>query len=1479
VRDGLELLVNLSHRSARGGDAETGDGAGILLQLPHAFLRAACRVTQIRLPEAGEYGVGMVFLPTDEQARRGAERTIESAIHAYGCRLLGWRDVPVDATVLGGAALSSLPVIRQFFVAQGALDRDVDDSHAFERTLYCVRRALERSASEASPEGQTLYVASLSSRTVVYKGLLRPDQLSRFYRDLSDPEIASGLALVHSRFSTNTFPSWPLAHPYRFLCHNGEINTLRGNVNWMRVREEQLASSRFSAMRDLFPIVQPGQSDSASLDNVVELLVHSGRPLAHAMMMLMPEAWERDAAMPADRHAFYEYHASLMEPWDGPAAVAFTDGRQIGAIQDRNGLRPARWILTDDDRVILASEAGALPVAASRIVSKGRLQPGRLLLVNTVQGKLLSDDDVKADLASLRPYRRWVAEQRVNLDNLASAARLDTATVPDAVPLRRRQAAFGYTREELSMVLAPMASAGEEPTGSMGNDAPLAVLSDRPQLLFSYFRQLFAQVTNPAIDPLREQLVMSLGMYLGPHDNLLDETPAHARQVRVEHPVLTAQAMSALRALAEPGLRTVTLPAVFRAADGAAGLGSAVEALCQAASRAVESGAGVLILSDRGMDREWGGIPSLLAVAAVHHHLIREGCRSRAGIVVEAGDAREVSHVALLISYGAAAVHPWLALSTCAELARSGLLMGVDEPAVAEAKYIKAVEKGLLKILSKMGISTLQSYCGAQIWEAVGVGRALVDRHFAGTPSRIGGIDLAVIGAEALSRHQRAFDDSITDDDSLLDVGGDYHYRIQGERHNWNPRAITALQRATRENSATTYREFSRAVHDEQHGDATLRGLLDFATRDSVPIEEVEPAAAIVRRFATGAMSFGSISREAHETLAIAMNRLGGRSNTGEGGEDPARFGTERNSAIKQVASARFGVTTEYLVNASELQIKIAQGAKPGEGGQLPGHKVDEIIARTRHATPGVTLISPPPHHDIYSIEDLKQLIHDLKTVNPTATVSVKLVAEAGVGTVAAGVAKAHADLIVIAGDSGGTGASPLSSIKRAGIPWEIGLAETQQTLVLNDLRGHVRLQVDGQLKTGRDVVIGALLGAEEFGFATAPLIVEGCVMMRKCHLNTCPVGIATQDPVLRAKFSGRPEHLVNYFFFVAEEAREIMASLGFRTMDEMIGRADLLRVRALDRHWKARTLDLDALLHVPHASDAARPRRRVRRSSPDVSDSLDHSLRDVVQPALERGERVRAIASVRNVHRAVGTAIAGEVARRYGQGGLPEGTIELRLDGSAGQSFGAFAAQGMTLELEGEANDYLGKGLSGGRIVVRPPRSARLLPDGTVIVGNVVLYGATAGDVFIAGAAGERFAVRNSGATAVVEGVGDHGCEYMTGGIVVVLGATGRNFAAGMSGGTAFVLDERRELRSRCGSDQVDIEAVELSEDRSLLRRLLESHVRLTASRRGKHALAHWNETLRQFVRVMPVEYKQALRQRAQAEAARARREDARYG
>ncbi|HEV8498851.1 MAG TPA: glutamate synthase large subunit, partial [Gemmatimonadaceae bacterium] len=1084
VRQALELLGNLAHRSATGGDAETGDGSGILIQLPHALLWAACRECGISLPAAGSYGVGMMFLPGQDAARRIVVESIEASMVARGCRVLGWRDVPVDDEQLSPAVRVARPWIAQVFVAPPALDRSVDDGQSFERTLYEIRRAIERAAlARTSGDSSDCYVASLSSRTVVYKGLLRPDQLSRFYRDLSNPALASGIALVHSRFSTNTFPSWELAHPFRLVCHNGEINTLRGNVAWMRAREAMLESTRFAGdARDLAPIVQPRQSDSACLDNVVELLLHAGRPLAQAMMMLVPEAWERDETMSLERRAFYEYHASLIEPWDGPAAIAFTDGRQIGAIQDRNGLRPLRWMATDDDLVILSSEAGALPVAADRVRENGRLRPGQLLVVNTTQGRILHDDDIKRELGSLRPYQRWVKEQRVELSKLIDARGLDARLeMMSPSETRRLQRTFGYTREELAMIVAPMGATGEEPIGSMGNDTPLAVLSDESQLLFSYFRQQFAQVTNPPIDPIREQLVMSLRTWLGPQANLLDEAPENAHQIQVDHPVLTASGIAALRAITDPVLRAITLPALLPATSPN-GLTDAIDALCASAIAAVGSGCGVLILSDRQVDAAHAPIPSLLAVSAVHHHLIREGCRARVSLVVETGDARDVSHLALLFSYGAAAVHPYLALASC------------ESPA-AQAMYVKAAEKGLLKILSKMGVSTLQSYCGAQLWEAVGLDREMVHRYFTGTTSPLGGIGLEAIGEEVLGRHARAYVASHSD---LLDAGGEYQYRVQGERHAWNPQTIATLQRAAREESVDTYREFSRVANDETRSGSTLRGMFDFVERESVPLEEVEPAAAIVRRFVTGAMSFGSLSAEAHETIAIAMNQIGGRSNTGEGGEDPARFGTTRNSAIKQVASARFGVTAEYLVSAAELQIKMAQGAKPGEGGQLPGHKVDAMIARTRHSTPGVTLISPPPHHDIYSIEDLKQLIYDLRNVNPTATVSVKLVAEAGVGTVAAGVVKAGADLITISGDSGGTGASPLSSIKRAGIPWELGLVEAQQTLMLNGLRGQVRLQVDGQLKTGRDVAIASLLGAEEFGFATAPLIVEGCVMMRK---------------------------------------------------------------------------------------------------------------------------------------------------------------------------------------------------------------------------------------------------------------------------------------------------------------------------------------------------------------------------------------------
>ena len=1481
VADALQLLENLAHRSAVGADEETGDGAGILVQIPHAFLWRACRSIGISLPEAGAYGAGMIFLPPNASDRAEAESRIEGVVAERGCRLLGWRDVPIDERHCGPSARATRPAIRQLFIAPLGVDLNVDDASAFERALYVVRRQIERVTRDAERAGQTTtYVASLSSRTMVYKGMLRPTQLRHFYRDLTEPDFASALALVHSRFSTNTFPSWPLAHPYRYVCHNGEINTLRGNLTWMHVREAQMKSEHFrDAFGELIPVVREGQSDSASFDNVLELLVQAGRPLTHAMMMLIPEAWEGDETMSAERRAFYEYHSAIMEPWDGPAAMAFTDGRQIGAVLDRNGLRPARYVVTNDDVIVLSSEAGALPFPPEKVRTKGRLQPGKMLLVNTTQGRILDDVELKEELASRRPYRRWVADQRIELAELP----IEPPAAVDKEKLVRLQRAFGYTAEELRMVLAPMAMNGDEAVGSMGNDAPLAVLSDRPQLLFAYFRQLFAQVTNPAIDPIRERLVMSLGMNLGPQANVLDESPEHARQLRLEHPVLTSASMRSLQAGAAGSLRAKTLPAGFLTSGGPPELERAVATLCCVAADAVRAGYGLLVLSDRVVDPDRAPVPSLLAVAAVHHHLIREGLRARASIVVETAEARETAHFALLVSYGASAVHPYLALETIADMARRGDLGEMRDPAAAASNYVKAVEKGLLKILSKMGISTLQSFCGAQICEVIGLDHRLVDRHFSGTSSPVGGVGLDAIAAETLERHTAAFG-ATTASREILDFGGEYHYRIQGEHHAWNPATIAKLQHATRGNSYATYREFSRLANDEAVRHRSLRGLLEFGEREPISLDEVEPASTIVRRFVTGAMSFGSISRETHETVAVAMNRLGGRSNTGEGGEERQRFGTERNSAIKQVASARFGVTAEYLVNAAELQIKIAQGAKPGEGGQLPGHKVDETIARTRHSTPGVTLISPPPHHDIYSIEDLAQLIHDLKSVNPRAIVSVKLVSESGVGTIAAGVAKAHADLITISGDSGGTGASPLSSIKRAGIPWEIGLAETQQTLLLKGLRGRVRLQTDGQLKTGRDVVIAALLGADEYGFASAPLIVAGCVMMRKCHLNTCPVGIATQDPALRAKFTGRPEDLINYFFFVAEEVRELMAKLGFRTMNELIGRSDLLWVRMPRGTTKTHALDLSALLHMPASGQGVdpTPRHHVEHRRYDLEDILDHKLIERARPALERGERVAASFPIRTADRAVGAMLSGEIARRYGEVGLPDETIVFRFAGSAGQSFGAFAARGLSLELEGEANDYVGKGLSGGRLIVRAPRGSLFLPDETVIVGNTVLYGATSGEAYFGGVAGERFAVRNSGAVAVVEGVGNHGCEYMTGGVVVVLGRAGRNFAAGMSGGTAFVLDEGGSFERNCNRDMVQLGPVLDASDRDVLRRLVDQHARYTGSPRARHLLARWEQALRQFVLVMPVEYRDALARTRQAGARRAdagESETARHG
>jgi glutamate synthase domain-containing protein 2/glutamate synthase domain-containing protein 1/glutamate synthase domain-containing protein 3 len=1456
MADALTLLANLEHRSAMGGDGGTSDGSGVLLQIPHAFLRAACSQIGIALPEAGQYGVGMCFLPRSAAARRAAEQELGEIAHAHGCRVLGWRDVPIDVAHIGDTARRTRPAIRQAILAPSGLELDQSDSSTFERALFVIRRKFEKTAI-ARRRSAPSYIASLSTRTVVYKGLVRSSRLGDFYPDLRDPRVVTGLALVHSRFSTNTFPTWARAHPYRLLCHNGEINTLKGNLTWMGVREPRMKSSRLPNIEDVLPLIDAGQSDSASLDNALELLVHGGRSLAHAMLMLIPEAWEGDLTMSAERRAFFEFHGTLMEPWDGPAAVAFTDGRHIGAMLDRNGLRPGRYVVTDDDFVILASEAGAVPVSADNVRAKGRLRPGTILMVNTTQGRLVDADELKDELAALHPYQRWLSEQRIAIQPRGPEPR------QDAVPLRARQIAFGYTREDLEMILAPMATTGEEPIGSMGNDAPIAALSSQPRLLFSYFRQLFAQVTNPAIDPIREQLVMSLGVNIGPRGNLLETTAEHARIIRLDQPVLSAEIFHAL--LVQRRLPAASLSAVFRADGGVSAMRAALQAICATAAAAVRAGARILVLDDSAVDASWAPIPSLLAVAAVHHSLIRQRLRADASIVIRSAEAREVAHIALLIGYGASAVYPSLALESLEAVALDATrsIKGAH-PATAGALYTKAVNKGLLKIMSKMGISTLQSYCGAQVYEAVGLSRRLVDRHFRGTSSPLGGVDLDVIAEDTLRRHRAAFADRAA---SRLANGGDYHFRADGERHAWNPATIATLQHATRTGDAATFAEFSRAANDATRSGGTLRGLLDFVERAPISVDEVEPAAAIVRRFTTGAMSFGSLSREAHETVAVAMNRLHARSNTGEGGEDRERFGTDRSSAIKQVASGRFGVTTEYLVNARELQIKIAQGAKPGEGGQLPGHKVDAIIARTRHSMPGVTLISPPPHHDIYSIEDLAQLIFDLRSVNPSAAISVKLVAESGVGTVAVGVAKAQADLITISGDSGGTGASPLSSIKHAGVPWEIGLAETQQALLLNGLRGSVRLQVDGQLKTGRDVVIGALLGADEFGFATAPLIVSGCVMMRKCHLNTCPVGVATQDPVLRAKFAGKPEHLVTYFFFVADEVRSLLARLGARTLDEIIGRTDLLRPRAdhADRAPRAATLDLAPLLHVPADALGAKASRRFSRARASTeTTSLDEELKRVAAPALETGERVTATREIRNVDRATGAALSGDIARRFGDAGLPEDCITFRFQGAAGQSFGAFAARGLTLELTGEANDYVGKGLSGGRIVVRPPKGAKFLPHETVIIGNTALYGATAGEAFIGGLAGERFAVRNSGATVVVEGVGDHGCEYMTGGLVVVLGRTGRNFGAGMSGGMAFVLDSARDFSARCNTALVELSALAESADVALVKRLVERHAKLTGSARARHVLAHWDDVCRDFVRVAPTEYLKALRQSA---------------
>ena len=1450
VEEGLEILRNLEHRGARGSDPETGDGAGILLQLPDAFFRREAGRLGIELPPPGHYAVGTLF---ESEEGLDAERMLEGIAAEEGQRVLGFRDVPVDPERCGRLARRVMPRIRQFFVG-----RNAPDEMAFERKLYVIRRRLHKAVADT----HACYVVTLSSRTIVYKGLLTGVQLPEFYPDLQDPAVQSAIALVHARFSTNTLGSWELAHPYRYVAHNGEINTLRGNINWMRARESRLESELFGEdLKKISPVIQPGGSDSAAFDNVLELLYLAGRSLPHAVAMMVPEAWENDELMDPERRAFYSYHSALMEAWDGPAAVAFTDGRLIGATLDRNGLRPARYSITKDGRVVMASEDGALRIPAEEVVERWRLQPGKMLVVDTERHEILHDEDVKRPLFRRRPYRRWLEEQEIHLDELPD---VEPDPRPEPATLLERQRAFGYTVEDLRLLLTPMARGGKEPDGSMGTDTPLAVLSERPQLLFNYFKQHFAQVTNPPIDPLREELVMSLKMSLGPEQNLFDETPRHCRRVLLDHPILTGPELEKVRHLGAEPFSATTLSTLFPAGGGGEGLERALRSLCERAERAVRGGSPVLVLSDRGVSPNQAPIPSLLATAAVHHHLVRRGIRTATTLVVETAEAREVHHFALLVGYGATAVNPYLAFETIEKLARDGMLGGVG-PEEAQRNYIKAIQKGLLKILSKMGISTLLSYCGAQIFEAVGLSQEVVDRYFTGTASRIGGVGLGEIAREVRMRHEAAFGGAEPGFDGELDVGGEYQQRHQGQYHQWNPDTIVPLQRAVRTRSFETFKEFTRHFDERSARFATLRGLLEFE-EDPIPLDEVEPAREIVKRFTTGAMSLGALSKEAHETLAVAMNRLGGKSNTGEGGEDPERFGDERRSAIKQVASGRFGVTTEYLVNSDMLQIKMAQGSKPGEGGQLPGHKVSGYIAKIRYSTPGVGLISPPPHHDIYSIEDLAQLIHDLKNANPRALVSVKLVSEAGVGTIAAGVAKAKADHITISGHDGGTGASPLSSIKHAGLPWELGLAETQQVLVQNDLRGRVILETDGQLKTGRDVVVAALLGGEEFAFSTAPLVTVGCIMMRVCHLNTCPVGVATQDPVLRKKFAGTPEHVINYFFFLAEEVREYMARLGFRTFEEMVGRCDRLRPKAAIDHWKARGVDLSPLLHRPEASGGVAI-RHVQQQNHNLERALDNELISKCSPALERGEPVRFSRLILNTNRTVGGMLSGEVARRYGQRGLPDGTIRIDFKGVAGQSFGAWLTSGVTFTLEGTTNDYVGKGLSGGRLAVFPSREAAYRPEEAIVVGNVALYGATGGEAYFRGFAGERFAVRNSGARAVVEGVGDHGCEYMTGGVVVVLGPTGRNFAAGMSGGMAFVLDEESRFEKLCNTDMVGLEAVESEEDVALLREMVEAHLRWTGSAVARRVLEEWESLLPKFVKVMPHDLKRVLEERQEAE------------
>jgi len=1464
LEKGMEILVNLAHRGACGCDPLTGDGAGILIQVPHQFLKKQCADIGINLPAAGEYGVGMVFLPSDSGQRQICEALIEQVIEDEGQSLLGWRDVPGNNSEIGYIAKDSQPCIRQVFVARGL---QVNGEAHFERKLYVIRKVIERSLVQMGDDlGERCYIASLSCNRVVYKGLLLGTQIKNFYPDLSDPAMSSAFAMVHARFSTNTLGSWKLAHPYRLVCHNGEINTVRGNINWMVARQAMFSSDEFGEdMEKLFPIITPGASDTAAFDNTLELLLATGRSLPHSLMMMIPEATGELTDVSQDKRDFYEYHSSMMEPWDGPALIAATDGTRICVALDRNGLRPFRYVVTKSGLLVMASEVGVLDIPPEEIRIKDRLRPGRMFLLDTNEARIIDDQELKADLSGRQPYGRWLADNKVTLDELPEPT--DVNQLVDG-SLEKLQRVFGYTIEDLQILMEPMAVNGTEAIGSIGNDTPLAVLSERPQLLFSYFKQLFAQVSNPPLDAIREELVTSLEAFIGSEQNLFSETPQHSHQLKLKQPILTNAELEKVRSISVGKMKASTCSMLFDTQESESSLESALDKLCRQVSVEVESGSTIIILSDRGVDSRYAPIPSLLATAAVHHHLIREGARTKVGLVLESGEPREVMHFALLIGYGAGAINPYLAFETLQDLSNRGVFAEQVDAYTAEKNFIKAVGKGVLKIMSKMGISTIQSYRGAQIFEAIGLNQELVDRYFTWTYSPIQGIGIDTIEEEARRSHSSSYANGRIWTDIELDQGGYYQWRRDGEYHMYNPETISLLQQSTGNNSYATYEKFAESIDRRDRYLSTLRGLLDFKNANTpLSIDEIEPASEIVKRFATGAISLGAISREAHETIAIATNRIGAKSNTGEGGEDYRRFipdsnGDSRKSAVKQVASGRFGVTTNYLVNATDLQIKMAQGSKPGEGGQLPGRKVDEYIGWIRHTTPGVELISPPPHHDIYSIEDIAQLIHDLKNVNPQARIHVKLVSEVGVGIIAAGVSKGHGDVVLISGDSGGTGASPESSIKHAGLPWELGLAETQQVLLMNDLRGRIVVQADGQLKTGRDVAVACLLGAEEFGFSTAPLITMGCIMLRKCHLNTCSVGIATQDPELRKRFAGKPESLINYFFFIAEHLRQIMAQMGFRTVNEMVGRMDRLDPDKAIDHWKAKGLDLTPMLQIPEVSENV---ATYCQGSQDhgLDQALDHQLIELSKAALENRERVDIQLPIRNSNRVVGTMLSGEVAKRYGEEGLPEDTINCIFQGSAGQSYGAFLAKGISLTLEGDANDSFCKGMSGGRSVVYPMEGSTFVAEKTTIVGNVVLYGATGGKVFIRGLAGERFAVRNSGAQVVVEGVGDHGCEYMTGGVVVVLGAIGRNFAAGMSGGVAYVLAEDGRFPSLCNVDMVGLEPVVEEEDRIVLRQLIEEHLYYTKSESASRVLETWEDILPRFVKVMPHDYKKALAER----------------